>query len=426
MISSCDVLNAKRNSAVIEILLANDGVNSLPSTFMNSEQRRIRFRRLSIALMACCCCSSVWGQQIQLSEQGAADATDSVGIVRMELSSTNPDEFFSNGTPQATQLHQPDAITFEPVDLLPPTIIPPQPASSAEVPIILPPSVGGCADGDFVVLREDEEEKKKTKDESKKLNFSKLIREPYSVYRTDETSVAWLPGSGEDFGWVDWETDMYLKRGEDGGFVSTFNMHWLSGPESVPLPPRLYDFAIGYQSRGSLSNQFSYDLFTSVGVYSDFEGSARDGVRFPSHAVGMFHLNPSTDIVFGVDYLGRDNISILPVFGLSLRDVGIYGLRMDLVFPRPRIEYMLTDSHRLYLSGKTTGGNWDIEFPSGADHVMGYRDYRLTFGVESTDDDGDLSAWELGYVFGRSLELRGRPGDIEFDDAFMIRWVTRR
>ena len=109
-----------------------------------------------------------------------------------------------------------------------------------------------------------------------------------------------------------------------------------------------------------------------------------------------------------------------------MRDVGIKGLRLDLVFPRPRIDYLLNDKHRLYLAGNTSGGNWDIDVRNGPDIVMGYRDYRLMFGVETARDDGKLWAWEFGWVFGRNVEMRGRPDDLSFDDAFMIRWVTRK
>ncbi|MEQ9408759.1 MAG: hypothetical protein RIK87_13570 [Fuerstiella sp.] len=363
---------------------------------------------------------------------GTATDTAPIGVATMSPALTDPDELFTRvssepPSPMTEPWSEPVSVLtlgpeVTPPDFLASSVTPPAvpPETPAEFPITLPPSKkSGCADEAFDLNSDDEEE-------NKRLSFQQLMREPYAVYRTYESSLAWLPAGGEDFGWLDWETEPYLRRGEDGGLVSMFNIHWLRGPNSVPLPARLYDFAVGYQWRDSFSSRFSYDLYTSVGIYSDFEGSARDGVRFPGHAVGMYHLNRSTDLVFGVDYLARDNVGLLPVVGVSLRDVGVRGLRLDLVFPRPRIDYLLNDSHRVYLSGRTTGGNWDIDFPNGADHVMSYRDYRLTLGFEKTDDDGDLSAWEFGYVFGRSLELRGTQGDTRFDDAFMIRWVTRR
>jgi hypothetical protein len=256
-------------------------------------------------------------------------------------------------------------------------------------------------------------------------SFRRLSASRYSNYRSDESGWSWLPGSGQDFGWLSLEGTTFQPRGRHTGLGGNFGLHLLGGPVTVPVPPRLYDFALGFQTRDSLSDQFSYDLATSVGVYSDFEGSARDGVRFPSHAVGMFHINGSTDFVFGIDYLDRDDIALLPVIGVSLRDQYVPGLRFDLVFPRPRIEYVLSDTSRVYVSGVLGGGTWEIEFPDGTDQVMSYRDFRLALGFEVSDRDGGTNALEFGYVFGRALEFRGDPVTTHFDDAFLLRWVWR-
>lgn len=310
-------------------------------------------------------------------------------------------------------------------DLPPELSIPPGGDELLEQQITLPspgPSVSGnssgCADEsihNFQIPEVDEE----------RLQLSRLMHEPYSVYRSEQSMLAWLFGHGEGFGWFDWQTDPYLRRGNKHGLTGAFNIHWLAGPISSPLPPRLYDFVLGYQVRNKLSDQFSYDLYTSVGAYSDFEASARGAIRFPSHAVGMFHVNRSTDFVFGIDYLDRNDIAILPVLGLSLRDVFVHGLRMDLVFPRPRIDYMLSEQNRIYLAGQMSGGSWQVRFPDGQNPVMSYRDLRLMFGVESTGSDGSLSAWEFGYVFDRNLEFNNQPEHSSFDDAFLIQWISR-
>jgi hypothetical protein len=182
---------------------------------------------------------------------------------------------------------------------------------------------------------------------------------------------------------------------------------------------------MGFQSRRSLSDFFSYDCSATVGVYSDFEDSARDGLRFPAHAVGMFHPGLRADWVFGVDYLGRDDIKILPVFGMCWYDPARPSLRYEMVFPRPRIDLALSKHARLYTAARLGGGTWDIEFPNEGNDVMTYRDYRMVIGIEQADSRGDLSAWELGWVFNRSLEFRSRTNERDFDDAFMIRFVSQ-
>jgi len=263
-------------------------------------------------------------------------------------------------------------------------------------------------------------------DAKKGVSFRRLSREPYTNYRVDEARWSWLPGSGDDFGWLSFQGSPYEPRGKRTGFGGSFGLHLLGGPTTAPVPPRLYDFVFGMQKRDSLSDRFSYDIAATIGVFSDFEGSAREGVRFPGHAVGMVHINMTTDLVFGVDYLGRDDIAVLPVVGVSLRDRFVSGLSVDLVFPRPRIDYVLSDDWRSYLTAGLDGGTWDIQFPNGTGQVMTYRDYRLMLGFEHADSAAGISAWEFGYAFGRELEFRNNPVSTRFDDAFVLQWVWRR
>lgn len=258
------------------------------------------------------------------------------------------------------------------------------------------------------------------------LNLYELAGSRYTVYRREENGITYLPGDGDQFGWLSFEAPNYLHSNRQSGFTTNMNIHLLSGPRSVDLPPRLYDFELGYQRRKSLSDRFSYDCSAMVGIYSDFEDSARDGVRFPAHAVGMFHPGPRADWVFGIDYLDRDDIQLLPVFGMVWHDPDRPQLRYELVFPRPRVDWTLSEQSRLYCSGLLGGGTWDIEFPDERNDVMTYRDYRLAFGVENTDEDGSLNSWEIGWVFSRKLEFRESPDEMGFGDAFMIRYVARK
>jgi hypothetical protein len=260
----------------------------------------------------------------------------------------------------------------------------------------------------------------------KRLDFFGLSSDRYDVYRSEESAVSYMPGDGDQFGWMSFESTNYLGRKSKRGMTTNFNMHLLSGPIVAPLPPRLYDFELGYQARNSISDLFSYDCTAMVGIYSDFEDSARDGVRFPAHAVGMFHPGPRADFVVGVDYYGRDDIKVLPVGGLVWHDPNRPQWRYQMVFPRPRIDYTLTEQTRLYCAGFLGGGSWDIEFPNNHNDVMTYRDYKLVTGIEHADDDGSTWGWEAGWIFSRKLEFRSLPQDYSFDDAFVIRYVTRR
>jgi hypothetical protein len=259
----------------------------------------------------------------------------------------------------------------------------------------------------------------------KALDLYDLSITRYQSYRSEEDALSFMPGDGDQFGWLSFESPNYLERTRHAGVTANMNMHLLSGPQTVHLPPRLYDFELGYQARNSLSDLFSYEWSAMVGIYSDFEDSARDGVRFPAHAVGMFHPGPRADWVFGVDYLDRGDIKVLPVFGACWHDPQRPELRYEMVFPRPRIDLTLSPETRLYSAGRLGGGTWDIEFPDDSNDVMTYRDYRMLFGIEHANEDGGLTSWELGWVFSRKLEFRDRSDEFGFGDAFVIRYVAR-
>ena len=282
----------------------------------------------------------------------------------------------------------------------------------------------------FESIKEDDERIKVLEPAEKvfvpKADLYELASGKFKVYRSDESMISFMPGGGDQFGWLSFESSNYLHRNEKSGPTANVNFHLLSGPRSIDLPARLYDFELGYQSRSSLSDLFSYEWSAMVGAYSDFEGSAREGVRFPAHAVGMFHPGPRADWVVGVDYLGRDDVKVLPVAGFCWHDPATPHLRYQMIFPRPRIDLTLSSEVRLYIAGLFGGGTWQIEFPDSSNDVLTYRDYKLVTGIEQMSDDGSLTSWELGWVFGRKIEFRGRPEELDMDDAFVLRLITRR
>lgn len=248
---------------------------------------------------------------------------------------------------------------------------------------------------------------------------------PLDSYRSEERSQEVLPGDGNQFGWYSWNSQTYLDAASQSGLMGGINIHWLSGPEVVPLPPRLYDFVIGYQNRVKLTESLRVDAATSIGIFSDFEDSARDGIRFPSHLVGFYSPHSTSDWVLGVDYIDRDDIKLLPVFGFSWHDDASAPIRWDLIFPRPRVTARISEHQWLYVAGRYEGGSWDIELPDQRDEVMTYRDIRLVVGLDCVSE-GRVDGLEMGFAFDRQLQFRHAESKDRFDDAFIIRWTTLR
>lgn len=261
-------------------------------------------------------------------------------------------------------------------------------------------------------------------------------------YRYEQTSMDWIVG--DEFGMFSWNGDHYQPAGIESGLGVGIDIHWINGPSRTDMPPRLYDFSIAYQCRRRFG-PLGYDVAASVMASSDFEGSAREGIRFPAHAVGFLQVCPTADLVFGVDYLDRGDIKLLPVAGLiwTPRD----DVRLELVFPRPRATFRLPEcgwpwggggdapapaavpgacpprEHRLYIAGELGGGSWAIERIGQYDDFATYRDLRLSVGLECVDTGGMRSAIEFSYLFARRLEFTSGDGNGPLEDAAMIRWI---
>ncbi len=255
-----------------------------------------------------------------------------------------------------------------------------------------------------------------------------LVQTPYVKplheflgYRYRESSTGWIVGGGDQFGMFSLESNHYQPSGVSTGLGVGLKFHFLDGPQRTDMPPRVFDFSIGCQRRDQLS-WFSYDVAVSVMASSDFEGSSREGIRFPSHAVAFLDVDPMTDLVLGVEYLDRGDIRLLPVAGLIV--LPHPDVRLEAVFPRPRMVFRLTDTHRLFAAGELGGGTWAIERDALLDDLATYRDLRVSIGLECTQDGGHWSALEIGYLFDRRLEYTSGNGDYGPNDTVMVRLIT--
>jgi len=221
----------------------------------------------------------------------------------------------------------------------------------------------------------------------------------------DPSSLHWIPGSGDRMGILTIPFTSF-KEPEEGknAFSLEATWHLVGGPQRTDMPPHLWDLAARWGRRNRLDSFWAYDIAFRAGWFSDFEGSARKGLRFPGHGVLYYTPSDSFQLQVGLDYLDRDDIACLPVFGAVFKPHR--NLRLDAVFPKPRIAYGVEGEGWLYLTGEMDGGTWAIKRAEGANDVATYRDYRISLGVERHE----RSVTEIGLVFDRHLEYRsGTP-----------------
>ncbi len=300
------------------------------------------------------------------------------------------------------------ALTVQPLDTPPPMIseLLPSPADVTDVPPLPPVSTGDSPDVAEPACQ----------------TSHHLTLGEFWGYRISETWTSWIVGNGDQYGDVSFGVSPYVGAGVKSGFRPGLGVHFLAGPDRTDMPPVLLDFSLAYQKRDVIGD-LAYDVACSVIAASDFEGSSHDGVRFPAHAVGYLAFTETVELVFGADFLDREDIRVLPVGGVLWRPDA--AVRIELVFPSPRIDIQLTDTQRLYLRGGLGGGTWAVERDSELDDLATYYDLQVAIGLGTFPCQGSWSSLEIAYLFDRKLQYTSGPGDYHPDATVMIRSVTK-
>ncbi|MCA9106670.1 MAG: hypothetical protein KDA83_14710 [Planctomycetales bacterium] len=246
------------------------------------------------------------------------------------------------------------------------------------------------------------------------------IESPF-FYRRKETTWRFLARGQAGFGDTTWETLPYLNLQRHGGLALGAAVRFLDGPLAPNHHPRMYDLTAMYQHRATLLNGWSFDVAAGVGAFSDFEGSAVEGIRFPGHAVLSGPLSERARWIAGIDYLDRDDFAYLPVAGIRWEPFPDLQVRAE--FPRPMIRW-ITDQKAYYFRAELGGGTWAIEPAGSGDDVMTYREISVLFGIENRESNKG-SGTEIGYVSGRRIDYRSGRASLELPDAWVFRIVDR-
>ncbi|MGE3243357.1 MAG: hypothetical protein AB7G28_11765 [Pirellulales bacterium] len=216
-----------------------------------------------------------------------------------------------------------------------------------------------------------------------------------------------------------------------------FAFNWLQGPLSNPadvprgpdLPPRLYDAYLDFGWYPRVNQWLGGELGVRVGVYSDFDHVTDESVRILGRGLASVSTTPNLDILFGVVYLDRLKIKILPAGGVYWRPTPEWDAY--LVFPNPKVRKYWANTGNTkwywYAAGEYGGGSWTVDRPAaGANPELGdqidINDIRVIGGVEFETQAQIRGHFEVGYVWDREILFRsGQPGPFGLDDTVMLR-----
>jgi hypothetical protein len=207
-----------------------------------------------------------------------------------------------------------------------------------------------------------------------------------------------------------------------------FQPDWFQGPVGGPpsgpdLPPRVYAAYLDFAWFPKCNEWLGGELGLQPGIWTDFHNVDSDSIRILGRGLATVALSPQLDIRFGVIYLDRVDIKILPAGGFYYRPTPDWD--MYLVFPNPKVRKFMTAVGNTkwwwYVAGEYGGGSWTVE-REAIDDRIDYNDIRVIGGLEWETQTHIRGHIEAGYVFDREIVfVSGDPGSFKPDDTLMLR-----
>lgn len=202
-----------------------------------------------------------------------------------------------------------------------------------------------------------------------------------------------------------------------------FNVRYLDGPVTPMLPARLYETYIDFLWVPRLSERWTAIIGVAPSMYTDFEIDTSEAFRLTGKGLARYDWVPDKlQIVFGVLYLNRNDIRLLPAGGVIWNPT--LDQRYELIFPRPKLAHRISagPGHEdwLYL-GAEFGGNSFAYDRGGIVDTVTLRDYRAFLGLERKLNGGAGYRIEVGYVFSRIAEFASGIPDVAADSTALVR-----
>jgi len=241
---------------------------------------------------------------------------------------------------------------------------------------------------------------------------------PQALYRAD---VSYTAAGGLDSEAGGGEVDAVFARASySHQFRTGERLTWGVGPiyqglslgndADVPLPDDLHGVALGLSLQWLPADRWWVRLDVRPGVYSDWVDLSGQDFNAPALVAVGYQIHTNLMLVAGINVNVWSRLATVGGPGIVWQIAEAW--RLNLVLPRPVIEYAPSRSWGFYAGGELQGGSYRLAEEFGDEHnrselngdKFAYREIRVLGGVR----------WSLSRAFRLSLEA-GYAADREFE-----------
>lgn len=214
---------------------------------------------------------------------------------------------------------------------------------------------------------------------------------------------------------------------DKGLAMGAFASSWMFRPDDfTPVPEELYELGLQFSYSADFNQDWSWRVSISPGLYSDFKDIDFKDFNAPASFAVSYRWTPDLTLVGAamVDLRAK-----YPVFGgLGLRWRMTEEWTLNLIFPRPGLEYRVSENLTLFGGVSLTGGSYNLADDFGSKYgdtrlnndFIDYREIRAGLSATWRWDDATKFTIGGGALLDRRFEYDATSQQMISDDTYYL------
>lgn len=236
-------------------------------------------------------------------------------------------------------------------------------------------------------------------------------------------------GALEGDGWRGGDVDAFAVRASYShrfelapGWWANTGLGWdntrFGVPSGAPLPESVTAVAARTGVQWRPAQQWTLLVEARPGLFSDLEDVDWADVNVPVMIGAGYEISTNLTVGVGVGINWWSRLATIGGPGLTWRFAEHW--RLNLILPRPSVDWTLTRTWAVFAGGEMRGGGWRVAEDFGRSHGdpdldgdrLGYREIRVGGGARWALGPALRLSLEVGYVVDREFEFRNSDREL--------------